>query len=127
MSILSTAPAPLRRALPFAALLFLLVAAHGLLETARDGLFLTEQPVSRLPWLYLAVTAGILALTPLQRRLWERRSRLWATDVIAGAVLGGAIGYAVPALHLAFGEEKTAILTPSVSPSYLGLTLAGRF
>ena len=42
---------PLRRALPFAALLFLLVGAHGLLETARDGLFLVEQPVSRLPWL----------------------------------------------------------------------------
>jgi len=88
MSILSTAPAPLRRALPFATLLFLLVAAHGLLETARDGLFLTEQPVSRLPWLYLAVTAGILALTPLQRRLWERRSRLALslTLVAAGGV-----------------------------------------
>jgi AAA family ATP:ADP antiporter len=79
---------PTRKALPFTALLFLLVAAHGLLETARDGLFLTEQPLSRLPWLYLAVTAGVLALTPLQRRLWNRGSRLALplTLVAAGAV-----------------------------------------
>src|SRR5262249_6865375 len=59
-----------------AGLLFLLVGAHGLLETARDGLFLVEQPVSRLPWLYLAVTAGVLVLTPLQRRLWGRHGHV---------------------------------------------------
>ena len=88
MSALSTGRVPLRRALPFATLLFLLVAAYGLLETARDGLFLTEQPVSRLPWLYLAVTVGVLTLTPLQRRLWERRSQLALslTLVAAGVV-----------------------------------------
>lgn len=79
---------PFRRALPFTALLFLLVAAHGLLETARDALFLMEQPVSRLPWLYLAVTAGVLALTPLQRRLWNggKRAALPLTLFAAGAV-----------------------------------------
>jgi len=78
----------MRRALPFAVLLFLLVAAHGVLETARDGLFLTEQPVARLPWLYLAVTAGVLALTPLQRRLWSGQSRaaLPLTLIASGAV-----------------------------------------
>ena len=37
----------LRRAVPFATLLFVLVAAHTLLETARDSLFLTRQPISR--------------------------------------------------------------------------------
>src|SRR5262249_46647577 len=67
MSAADIPQSPLRRALPFATLLFLLVAAHGLLETARDGLFLMEQPVDRLPWLYLAVTAAVLILTPLQR------------------------------------------------------------
>jgi hypothetical protein len=66
-------PSLTRRALPYAALLFLLVGAHGLLETARDGLFLVEQPITRLPWLYLAVTAGVLVLTPVQRRLWGGR------------------------------------------------------
>jgi AAA family ATP:ADP antiporter len=89
MSERAQAPAlPMRRALPFAVLLFLLVAAHGLLETARDGLFLTEQPVTRLPWLYLAVTVGVLVLTPLQRRLWSGQSQvvLPLTFTASGAV-----------------------------------------
>jgi len=55
--------------------------------------------------------------------------RHWATDVIAGAVLGGTLGYAIPALHIAFASNKdsTAVLTPAISPEYLGLSLAGRF
>jgi ATP:ADP antiporter, AAA family len=64
-----------RRAIPFAALLFVLVAAHTLLETARDSLFLTQQPISRLPFVFLAVTAMVLALTPLQRLLWSTGHR----------------------------------------------------
>lgn len=85
-----------RRAVPYGALLFLLVGAHGLLETARDGMFLTEQPVSRLPWLYLAVTAGVLVLTPLQRRLWGRRGHvaLALTLAAAAVVTLGFWGYA---------------------------------
>ncbi|HET9158462.1 MAG TPA: HEAT repeat domain-containing protein [Myxococcaceae bacterium] len=63
------------RALPFAALLFLLVAAHTVLETARDSLFLTGQPISRLPLVFLAVTAAVLSLTPLQRFLWSTGHR----------------------------------------------------
>ena len=85
---------PIRRALPFAALLFLLVGAHALLETARDGLFLTEQPISRLPWLYLAVTAGVLLLTPLQRKLWGGRSALLLTLLGACAVTLAFWGFA---------------------------------
>jgi ATP:ADP antiporter, AAA family len=65
----------LLRALPFATLLFLLVAAHTLLETARDSLFLTGQPISRLPLVFLAVTATVLALTPLQRLVWSAGHR----------------------------------------------------
>ena len=76
------------RAVPFASLLFLLVAAHVLLETARDSLFLTEQPISRLPWLLLLVTAAVLALTPLQRLLWStaHRSALSLTLAATGGV-----------------------------------------
>ena len=87
---------PTRRALPYAALLFLLVCAHGLLETARDGLFLTEQPVSRLPWLYLAVTAAVLVLAPVQRRLWGKSGHvaLPLTLIAAAAVTLGFWGYA---------------------------------
>jgi len=87
---------------------------HGFLETSHTGWGAAACPVT----VVAATVTGILRIAA---------DRHWATDVIAGALLGGAIGYAVPALHLAFGEEKTAILTPSVSPSYLGLTLAGRF
>jgi AAA family ATP:ADP antiporter len=65
----------LLRALPFATLLFSLVAAHTLLETARDSLFLTRQPISRLPVVFLAVTAAVLSLTPLQRFLWSTGHR----------------------------------------------------
>jgi len=86
MSAAARSPAsPIRRALPFAALLFLLVGAHALLETARDGLFLTEEPISRLPWLYLGVTAGVLVLTPLQRRLGGGRSVLVLILTLLGA------------------------------------------
>jgi AAA family ATP:ADP antiporter len=85
-----------RRALPFAALLFLLVGGHELLETARDGLFLVEQPVNRLPWLYLAVTAGVLVLAPLQRRLWGRHGQaaLPLTLLAAAAVTLGFWAFA---------------------------------
>ena len=86
MSAASHAPVSLtRRALPYAALLFLLVGAHGLLETARDGLFLVEQPITRLPWLYLAVTAGVLVLTPVQRRLWSGRLHVALPLTLAAA------------------------------------------
>ena len=37
--------------------LFLVLAAHAVLETARDSLFLAHLPVSRLPWVYLALAA----------------------------------------------------------------------
>jgi ATP:ADP antiporter, AAA family len=76
-----------RVALPFAALLFLLVGAHGLLETARDSLFLRSQPVSRLPWVYLAVTVAVLVVTPVQSWLWGRRA---GTRALALTLLGAA-------------------------------------
>jgi AAA family ATP:ADP antiporter len=97
MSAATHAPvSPTRRALPYAALLFLLVGAHGLLETARDGMFLVEQPVTRLPWLYLAVTAGVVVLTPVQRRLWSGRLHvaLPLTLAAAGAVTLGFWAFA---------------------------------
>jgi ATP:ADP antiporter, AAA family len=81
-------PAGAGSVVPFAALLFLLVAAHALLETARDSLFLTAQPISRLPWILLLVTAAVLALTPLQRLLCSaaHRSALSLTLGGTGAV-----------------------------------------
>ena len=59
--------------------------------------------------------------------------RHWATDVIAGAALGGALGYAVPALHLAAAgsgtkaDSPTAVISPVIGGSTFGITVAGRF
>jgi ATP:ADP antiporter, AAA family len=62
-----------RRALPLAVLLGGLVAAHSLLETARDSLFLSGEPITRLPWLYLAIAAVVLPVTQLQSVAGRRR------------------------------------------------------
>jgi ATP:ADP antiporter, AAA family len=73
----SSAPkedSPVTSAWPFAVLLFLLVAAHALLETARDSLFLRTQPVSQLPWVYLAVAFAVLVVTPAQAWLMRRKT-----------------------------------------------------
>jgi len=69
-----TAASPIKSAWSFAVLLFLLVGAHTLLETARDSLFLRTQPVSRLPWVYLAVAFAVLAVTPAQAWVMRRKS-----------------------------------------------------
>ena len=90
-----------RRAVPFATLLFLLVASHGLLETARDGLFLTEQPIDRLPWLYLAVAAGVLVLTPLQRRLWGARGHVALPLTLLAAATVTLVFWSVASQHFA--------------------------
>jgi hypothetical protein len=39
------------------------LAAHTMLETARDALFLTRLPASQLPWMYLALAALALLFT----------------------------------------------------------------
>ena len=36
-------------------MLLVMMAGHAALETARDGLFLTTLPATRLPWAYLAM------------------------------------------------------------------------
>lgn len=43
--------------------LFGILAAHTLLETARDALFLARLPPSQLPWVYLAIAAVAVALS----------------------------------------------------------------
>ena len=49
--------------------LFGVIAAHTILETARDALFLARLPAAELPWVYLAMalTAVLLAQLPARR------------------------------------------------------------
>ncbi|RKZ18387.1 hypothetical protein DRQ53_00595 [bacterium] len=49
--------------------LFLLIAAHAVLETARDALFLTSLPATRLPWAYLGIALGAAIVLQVQARL----------------------------------------------------------
>jgi membrane-associated phospholipid phosphatase len=71
----------------------------------------------------LAVTAA--TVTGVLRVASDRH---WATDVLAGAALGLAVGYTVPALHLALGaRDAPVVITPAITPGYLGASLAGRF
>src|SRR5512138_728344 len=89
----------LRRALVFAALLLLLVAAHALLETARDSLFLVKEPLSRLPIMFLLVTVAVLALTPLQRTLWAAAPRAALPLTLAGVATVTLIFWALSGLQ----------------------------
>jgi hypothetical protein len=45
--------------------LFGMSAAHALLETARDALFLARLPASQLPWAYFAIAAAAAAISRL--------------------------------------------------------------
>lgn len=50
--------------------IFGILAAHTLLETARDALFLARLPASRLPWVYLVIAGVAVALSQVP---WSRR------------------------------------------------------
>jgi ATP/ADP translocase len=63
------------------------MAAHALLETARDALFLSHVSADRLPWVYLGIALLALLIARLARghRAHNNRARLIAAQ-LAGAV-----------------------------------------
>ncbi|MFT4706033.1 MAG: AAA family ATP:ADP antiporter [Bradymonadia bacterium] len=61
-------PSERRDAFVAAATLFALMAAHALLETARDALFLASIPASRLPLVYIGVAAAAWVVSAVQDR-----------------------------------------------------------
>ncbi len=89
--------------------------------TATVYLFASYFPGS--PW-FVPLTAGAYGLATLTAALRVAAGMHFMTDVIAGAVLGTAIGYAVPYLHrtVKSGDDKLAM---DVSPA--GLTLTYRY
>jgi ATP:ADP antiporter, AAA family len=76
-------------ALAFAALLGI-TAAHTLVETARDALFLARVPVEHLPALYLAIAVAGLGTTRLGAILEKRRGTSTSSVDPVAASLGGA-------------------------------------
>ncbi|HEX8791058.1 MAG TPA: MFS transporter [Polyangiaceae bacterium] len=86
-----------RGSLGFAALLLLVIAAHTVLETARDALLLTGPGPRALGVVYMGIAAGTVPGTALAARTGERfgqRRALGAILVIA--VIGPVLLFAVP-------------------------------
>lgn len=88
---------------------------HGYLDTTHTGWGAAACPT----------TVAVATLTGVLRIMADRH---WATDVIAGAVLGGSIGWAIPALHLAVAKGQTpTVVTPAIGPGMMGISVAGRW
>lgn len=70
--------------------LLAIMAAHSVMETARDALFLASLPATQLPWAYLAI--ALLAILELkvhervQRKIRDRRTLL-AASLAAGSMV----------------------------------------
>ncbi len=88
----SVIPARWRRPAVGAAMsLATMMAAHALIETARNALFLTHFPASQLPWMYLAGLVGTLLVARVQHR-WQRfdpRSVLAVMMLLSAVVVLG--------------------------------------
>lgn len=102
------------------ATLLLAMAAHALLETARDALFLASVPAAELPWVYFAIAAGSLAVAWLAERRTARTTSYqlsaWllfsAGSVLAlKVVLVNAGTWALYALYIWSGVIATVIIT----------------
>jgi ATP:ADP antiporter, AAA family len=74
------------------ATLVTIVAAHAVLETARDSLFLADLPVSRLPWAYLGVAVMAFVVVRANNRFLTAAP---PRRVLAIALALGAVGTAV--------------------------------
>lgn len=73
------------------ATLFAAMAAHAVLETARDTLFLTGLPAERLPWAYLAMAVATFAVAGASHSFdRERDQRRVLVGTLAAASAGTA-------------------------------------
>ena len=81
--------------------LFLLIAALAVLETARDSLFLTSLPASRLPWMYLGIALGAVVVLQLQAKLpiGHDNRRILAAVLVFSALVALGLWFLVDARH----------------------------
>ncbi|HKU38814.1 MAG TPA: hypothetical protein VJR89_11725 [Polyangiales bacterium] len=82
-----------RNAWAAAITLFVIMAGHTVLETARDSLFLARMPVGQLPFTYLAIAVAALFAAELNgrvRRWLDSRRALALTLLVAAA---GSFGF----------------------------------
>lgn len=73
--------------------LCLLIAAHAILETARDALFLNSLPATRLPWAYLGIALGAVLVLQLQARapIGHDNRKIFAAFMLISAAI--ALGF----------------------------------
>src|SRR5262245_41634654 len=108
--------------LAFATLL-VIIAAHAMLETARDALFLADVPVGRLPWAYLGIASLAFAAGHAGARLGARRPprRVLGATLLAGAAgtmaLWRVVGTPSPASLMAL-YIWTGVLVSVVVPQF---------
>lgn len=71
---------------------FAVLTGHSMLETARDALFLSSLPASRLPWVYIAIAVLAVAVARLGGRVSDRFSgRALLALTLAGSGLCTAL------------------------------------
>jgi AAA family ATP:ADP antiporter len=78
-----------------AIVLFLIMVAHALLETARDALFLTRLGADKLGWAYVAIAVTALAAVTAVRK-WNRSHDAYRMLVVF--LIFGVVGTAVLAV-----------------------------
>lgn len=88
-----------------AATLFFVLAAHALLETARDTLFLSSIPAEKLPLVYLGIAVVSLVVHRAQQALLRGR----ATAAGLSATLGAAGGITMGFWYIAGQAEHWAL------------------
>jgi AAA family ATP:ADP antiporter len=117
--LISLRPGELRFTLPAFATLFLTVAAHTSLETARDAIFLTQLPTRDLNLVYVALAGITLAVTFVSTKLTlavGRRNALICS--LAGVAAGTGVFFLLkPTPHVAlalylFSGVEGAMLVP---------------
>ena len=82
--------------------LFTFMTGHGVLETARDALFLSRLPAARLPWVYLAMAVTGLGAVWVVRRSSRRPARQLIVATLASASAGSAVLAFTARTHAAF-------------------------
>jgi AAA family ATP:ADP antiporter len=81
------------RVLVSATVLGLVLAAHTILEVARDALFLSRLPPSQLPFTYLAIAAAAVGVAQLDRHVLGRLDRRALTVGTLAVAAAGAVAF----------------------------------
>ena len=87
--------------------LFLIMVAHALLETARDALFLTKLGPDRLAWAYVAIAAAALAAFVAVRRWNTAHDARW---MLLAFLIFATVGTSVLAVALRQSQWAAFVL-----------------